>query len=273
MVSEFKTAITNDNKIIGVYDQDRDEYMLTIGDITYCFSEDVKGFRRTLDISPDYVLTDWDSVYHINDNKLYRFGTGDKLDYFGDNDQDVEFSFVQNAGLNVGKNFEAIQIHGSPCYTEIKTDGTTSPMTTHIESSEYEEREGEYYSCIPFDTVSTSKSVSNIISIGKVLSYNSGIITTTKTFNPSSLSIGDEIWQTDGTKHQKCGVISDFSTANNSITITPTATPISSRLIYSIKDARFNGDTMKGSYAIIRLLGDETFNIYSITTEIKESKL
>lgn len=152
------------------------------------------------------------------------------------------------------KMFQAISLEGNKnawgaTMSTNLGDGTNN-QTTIIDTTFFEEREGFFYSDIPFATVGST--TSNIISLGVVSSVNGSDVVFAGLESGTGISVGDEVFENNAS----IGTITAID--GNTITMTSVSGISVGDFLYVSKPAQFYGDVMRGRVLDVLLESSET---------------
>lgn len=160
-----------------------------------------------------------------------------------------------------------------------------SPMNTFINSelngtsftqSRYQELEGMWYADVPMSETTTNSKNANVVGIGIVTSQPSS---TQKTFSNDlagiGLMVGDILFNNTGTAN--LGAITNINYETNTIThATPQGANNNVDFLYAVKDAKTNGEPIRGFAFEVRLentVGNEFFELFAVNAHVAISNL
>jgi hypothetical protein len=188
----FKDNLSTASKIVGMYDDNLDQYVLNIKNNTeyntLAFEEDVKGWTSFYSYNPDFGFSINKNFYTIKDNYIWDHGTlNPSRNYFYDGFEESSITFVVNAEPSVVKSFNTINYEGSPDWVmeSSETDlamkswpirKSSTSIGSGVLGTSFIKKENKYYSHIRNNTTLTAK---NQI-IGVDVSGIKGFFTTVK---------------------------------------------------------------------------------------------
>jgi hypothetical protein len=166
------------------------------------------------------------------------------------------FGTYMNQEPSAVKMFQAISLEGNKNSWSVNmstnlTNSSGVQQETLIDTTFFEEREGFFYSDIPF--ASSGTTTSNIIPLGSVEAVNTNEYTMIGFEAGSGVSVGDEVFENSSFR----GTITAIS--GNVLTIDVTSGTISvGDFIYVSKPTQFYGDVMRGRVMDMSLESTET---------------
>ena len=179
---------------------------------------------------------------------------------------------VFNDEPTVNKMFKTIQLDSnSPWDTTITTDMSTGFMS----STQYELKEGDYYTYIRRVAGNTDLDLMSAQGVGNILTVTGtspGAITLTFNFDIGSIiAIGDKLYR-DNTGIELIGTITGLT--SNSITMNVTSvTPVIGNYVLYLKDAEAESYGARGYYMETLLSNSSTSEVelFSISSEVFKS--
>ena len=188
----FKDNLSTAFKIVGMYDDNLDQYVLNIKNNTeyntLAFEEDVKGWTSFYSYNPDFGFSINKNFYTIKDNYIWDHGTlNPSRNYFYDEFEESHITFIVNTQHSVEKSFNTINYEGSPDWVmeSSETDlgmkswpirKSSTSIGSGVLGTSFIKKENKYYSHIRNNTTLTAK---NQI-IGVDVSGIKGFFTTVK---------------------------------------------------------------------------------------------
>lgn len=244
------------SKYQGGYDPYFDEYILTLGtsDNNYSigFSEKVKGWTSKYSFVPDKIMG-------LNNN-LYSFKNGQLFIHNSDevprnNFYNTQFSSLVEVVFNdfpqATKIFKTLYLDGdNPWEVILKTNLANGTL----KKEEFNRREGKLYTYIrgnenEDDLNGVVQGMGNIETVlGNTLTFG---------YPPETITVGNPIFQVNGSAHENIGTITNIN--GGAVTIQPTGiTPIAGLFCYEKRNSRVDGGDIRGYYMEVILTNDST---------------
>lgn len=237
--------------------------------ITYC--EKNKGWGGFFDYLPEAMCRLNNRFFMIKNGQLHLANDKDnpvRNNFFG-----VQYSSkittVFNENPNDDKIFKTlVEQSNRPWSANIKTNLTESNLAT----AEFTQRESRQFAHLRKSETSNDLRGNASQGIGVILSSASTVITFSRV--PESVSIGDGLYQLNGTTEELIGTI----TAKTATTITVnaiTTTPVNGYFVFAKKNLRIEGAEMRGYYMEVELTNTDTsaVELFAIESNAVRSKL
>lgn len=236
---------------------------------TITFSKRSGGWTSFWSYAPDWMLGMNSSFYTWKNGSLYKHDTNSTRNRFYETNYSstIDTTFSQDP-LTV-KMFKTLSLDSNrPWETEVVTDLSTG----QIQSSFYDEKEGNWFGYIrryddgSYDTLSLSTQ-----GVGTLASYNSLVLSFS--FNiDSSISQGDKLYAVSGSSLVLIGTIASHSL--RTITVASAAiTPTAGQMIVYVKNSQAESYGARGYYMDVRLTNSDTseVEIFSISANVFKS--
>ena len=137
-------------KVIGGFDPDNGEYIISFRATTIAFHEPSKRWSSRYSFVPDSMVYIFKDLISFNDGNLYLHNANEERNNFYGDDHSSMIEFVSNASPSDKKVFLAIGLESSDAWACPQIT-TPSGQETNLLATDFDEREGYYYSDILFD--------------------------------------------------------------------------------------------------------------------------
>lgn len=286
---DYFRTLSDQTQFVGGYDPYNDEYLLNVAPdsspLTLGFSEKATaggGFTVFYEYQPERLVG-------IN-NRLYGFKAGQiwlhddsstRNTFYGDARSAVIQTVFNDAAQDV-KTFKSINLEADSSSWSVAL--STNQQNGTIATSEWDENEGEYYAYLrqgedTSDNAQLTEPLNVYAGVGEVASYAANVATFAAGVEiPRGLAIGDSLYRYDGvSSFDLIGVVSSYTTDSDAgVTITvssTTNTPTAGQLIVIAKEARVEGEAIKGYYLDVTLTNSLTteHELYAVKVEASRS--
>ena len=141
--------------VIGGFDPENSEYIISIQDKvnsseTVAFNEKAKRWTSRYSYSPDMIVNIFKDLVSFKDGNFYLHGDNETRNNFYGEQYNSSVKVVSNSSPSDKKVFLAIGLEGDDAWAATSIT-TPSGQSTNLLKSDFEEREGFYYSDILFD--------------------------------------------------------------------------------------------------------------------------
>lgn len=273
---DYFKANVHQNKF-GAYDPYYDQYVLHLNsdtqssNVTLTFDEKIKGWTSFHSYLPDGMVNLNNRFYTISAGQLYLHNdeTVDRNTYYGVN-YPSRVSVIINQNPSDIKVFKAISLEGNlPLNTTILSyfnDREVFKRTT-LQSSQYDRKEGYWYSAVFRDELATNNTPRSVYGLGTVTSVNVNEITLSNV--NTSLAIGDVLFNSNG--EAAIGEITNV--VGNVLTVNLTGTVAVNDFVYGVKNAKIQGSEMRGYNHRIDLekTGTDRLELYAVNANVFKS--
>ncbi len=249
-----------------------------MAEYTLTFDEKVRGWTSFHSYVPEYMTALNNDFFSFKDGQLYQHNktTGDRNTYYGTAyNSEVEIS--QNAAPSEVKIFKTIEIEGNSSGWDVTI--VTDLDEGHIDKSSFLKdesdintyNEGVYSTHIRRNTADeVNTELLSVQGIGNLDLLNG----TVYGFNavPSSISVGDVLYQAVGGSYSRVGVITNKD--GTSITLgTASIIPSVGDFMFAAKSPIAESYGLKGYYASVRLVSGSTspVELYAVNSEVSKS--
>lgn len=252
---------------------------------TLTYDEKVRGWTSFHSYIPEYMTTLNNDFFTFKNGQLYQHNktTGNRNTYYGTS-YNTEIEVSSNASPSEVKIFKTIEIEGSnpnwdvTIITDIDSghiDKVSFAKTEeHVADGQVQPNsysEGIYSTHIRRNTADeVNTELLSVQGIGNLDLLNG----TTHTFNavPSSISIGDVLYQAVGGSYNRVGVI--VNKDGTSVTLgTASIVPSVGDFMFAAKSPIAESYGLKGYYASVRLVSSSTspVELYAVNSEVSKS--
>lgn len=245
---------------------------------TLTYDEKVRGWTSFHSYIPDYMINLNNVFYTFKNGQLYRHNktTGARNTFYGTS-YNTEIELLSNAAPSEVKIYKTIEIEGNSGNWDVTI--LTDLDSGHIDKSSFTKTEdinntydeGFYSTHIRRNTADqVNTELLSVQGIGNLIS----LAGTTYTFGgvPSSVSIGDVLYQAVGGSYNQIGAITNKD--GSTITVgTASVIPNISDFIFAAKNPIAESYGLKGYYASIRLVNNTTnaVELYAVNSEVSKS--
>ncbi len=237
---------------------------------TITFSKRSGGWTSFWSYAPDWMLGMNSSFYTWKDGSLYKHDTNTtRNQFYGTNySSSINTTFSQDP-MTI-KMYKTLSLDSNrPWETEIITDLSTG----QIESSFYEEKEGNWFGHIrryddgSYDTLSLSTQ-----GIGAMASYNALVLSFA--FNiGSSISQGDKVYVVSNNSLVLLGTIASHSLRTITLASIGATIPVAGNIIVYVKNSQAESFGARGYYMDVQLTNSDTteVEIFAISSNVFKS--
>ena len=221
---------------------------------------------------PEWMIGMNSNFYTFKGGNMWKhYSNNLRNNYYGDPNNST-VTPVFNDEPTVTKMFKTIQLDtDSPWDTTITTDLSTGFMN----STQYQLKEGDYYTYIRRVAGNTDLDLMSAQGIGDILTVTGtfpGVITLTFSFNiGSNVSIGDKLYR-DNAGIELIGTITGLTSTSITMNVT-SITPVIGDYVLYIKDAEAESYGARGYYMETLLSNSSTSEVelFSISSEVFKS--
>ena len=275
MKDYFKDNLKNNDKIIGSYDDRKDEYNITLPttNTTISYKEDVRGWVSFKSFVPENGISCSNDYYTFKNGKIYKHHdeSTDRNTFYEEDLKPSVLEVILNDSPDVIKSFHTLNYSG-------EKDWSVSKIYTNKQEgsiSEFVEKEGRwsnYIKGIDADLDSNSDfGALNVQGIGKVKSIdtNNNIIKFNGSIN-SSVQVGDVLYYESGGIQKIGEVVSVYS---KEIEVDSLGSVSVGDFVFFAKNNVANVSSLLGHYASAIFENNSTnkTEIFSVGSEITES--
>lgn len=236
---------------------------------TLTYGNDVKGWTSFHDFLPDWFTRCNNRFFTIKDGNLQLHNDEDnpiRNSLYGVQ-VNSEITTILNPDNSEDKIFKTIALESTHAWqANIKTNFSES----NIKKSEFNQRESRWFSYIRKSENKNDLHGGVAQGIGVILSNNINNITFAEV--SPMVCIGDSLFQLNGNAEENIGIITNVT--GNIITVSSILTPVINGLFsFSIKNARVEGSEIRGYYAELKLVNNETTysELFAIESNIIKS--
>lgn len=261
----------NTSKILGGYDPYFGQYIINLNGETLTFDEKVKGWTSFHSYIPDAIIRINNRLFTVKNGNLWLHNeelNGYNEFYGSQYKSTVEIIF--NDAHNEDKIFKTIIEESTNPW---KVLVSTNLANSTIEKVEFNQRESRWFSYIRQNENETD--LNGVAQgIGNITAINGLIISFTKISNITS--IGDKLYQLNGTTQELIGLIVDSDFVNNTLTIdTFITSPTIGLFSFSKKNSRVEGAEIRG-YVMNVILEDDSNvanELFAVSSNVVKSYL
>lgn len=243
----------------GAYDLHDKEYVFyDAGQFTVGYNESVKGFPSFYSFQPQWMGSLNNEFYSFQNGQLYRHydeNNAVRNNFYGIN-YDSTLKLIVNQGPSDIKVVKSVVLEGNKAWgLTIKSylnDETVDVTQSTLTLSEFQNKEGKFYGYVRRNEIAGDLTAKNAYGIGVVDSI-SVLTVGTGTELPTSLAIGDEVYNGSGTL---IGTITSVDRVSNNIVLSSVAGLATTEFIYGLKDARVEGSEIRGYNFEVDLVDD-----------------
>lgn len=223
--------------------------------VTISYSENSKGWTSFWSYIPDWMCRLNNRYFTIKNGQLYLHN---------DNDNPIRNTFygvaypsmvrtIINDEPGKDKVFKTIVLESDEAWAAELASNYTEGT---IASTEFEQKESRFFA-FTRKNESTTNNVGAIQGIGAIASVAGTNITFTQI--PDIISIGDTLYQLDGSDQEIIGVITNINRTTNVITVTTiVTTPVVGFYSFSRKNNRVESESLRGIWLDVTLTNNST---------------
>lgn len=236
---------------------------------TISFSDKVDGWTSFHSFIPDGMASINNRFISIKNGQLWLHNDEINLvrnNFYGEQ-FDSKIVTVINEANSEDKIFKTLVLEGNNSWeANIKTNYTES----NILKSEFNKRESRYFAHIRKHEDNNDFHGETAQGIGNILSVSGNVITYSNV--SSNVNIGDRLFQLNGSINELIGMVSDYSATTITVT-TILITPVVGLFSFSGKEGRIEGAEIRGYFAEITLVNDDTTatELFAIESNIIKS--
>ncbi len=240
---------------------------------TLAFNERVSGFTSFYSFVPEVMMYLNNRLYSVSGGELYLHDDENaNINEFYGVKYDSVIESVFNESPSEVKVFKTINQEGDVAWD---VDLTTNLANGLIPSSEFVNKEGEWYAHIRRSEDTTDTSSLAIQGVGE-LSSESGTTMTLKNLSNTSLSIGDTLYKynTGTFALDLIGVVQTYDfTANTIVVDAVTNIPATDDFIVFTKNSRIEASSMRGYYLLCNMTytGTSPVELFAVNSDIFKS--
>lgn len=236
---------------------------------TLTYSEKNKGWTSFFDFYPEAMCNINNRFFSIKNGQLYLHNDKDnsvRNNFYGEQ-FNSKITTVFNEAAGDDKIFKNLVLEGThPWATSIKTNYTNSTL----ESTEFNQKESKFFAFLRKNEDVNDLNGFSAQGIG-VLQSSSGTAITFAVV-PESVSVGDNLYQINGSANELIGTITD--NANGVLTVGAIInTPVNGYFCFAKKDSRIEGSEIRGYFMEVTLENSDTdaVELFAINTNAVKS--
>jgi hypothetical protein len=149
-MDELTSPDVINGKVIGGFDPDNGEYIISFRATTIAFHEPSKRWSSRYSFVPDSMVYIFKDLISFKDGNFYLHNANEERNNFYGENYSSMIEFVSNASPSDKKVFLAIGLESSDAWACPQIT-TPSGQETNLLATDFDEREGYYYSDILFD--------------------------------------------------------------------------------------------------------------------------
>ena len=252
-------------------------------EFTIAYDTEDKVWNTRYSYSPERIATLDDTLYTFKAGTMYvHDDTSNRSTYYGVAGGTV-VEVISNNNPSMVKSYESLSLEGTDAWATVitNTDQSTSILTT-----DYSEREREFFAYVPRDTsanvgtstITSLSGSSEVFVLGNVAT--SGVSGSTITFTTPvgdvPFPIGGTLYKVSGATLVTLGVTVTAISANKQITASGAIVGVSDgNTIVVLANAGVEGDQLRDYYARINLTNTDTSEIelYAVNAVFAQSNL
>ena len=223
---------------------------------TLSHSEVNKGWNSFWSYVPDFFLRLTNRMYTIKQGQLWLHNDIDNpiRNNFYNTQYGSSVKTVINDAMVEDKIFKTLVLESNQKWAAtLKTNLTESSLTT----DNFNTRESRQFSFIRGNEKSDSLNGNTVQGIGVILGSFANVVSFSKI--PDLISVNDTLYQLNGASQEEIGLITDINRELNTVQIdTFITTPVNGYFSFAKKDARIEGEEVRGYYLEVELSNNET---------------
>ena len=249
-----------------------------MAEYTLTYDEKVRGWTSFHSYVPEYMTALNNDFFTFKDGQLYQHNktTGNRNTYYG-TAYNTEVEISQNAAPSEVKIFKTIEIEGNSSGWDVTI--VTDLDEGHIDKSSFLKdesdintyNEGVYSTHIRRNTADeVNTELLSVQGIGNLDLLNGTVYGFSAV--PSSISVGDVLYQAVGGSYNRVGVITNKD--GTSVTLgTASIIPSVGDFMFAAKSPIAESYGLKGYYASVKLVSSSTsaVELYAVNSEVSKS--
>lgn len=249
-----------------------------MAEYTLTYDEKVRGWTSFHSYVPEYMTALNNDFFTFKDGQLYQHNktTGNRNTYYG-TAYNTEVEISQNAAPSEVKIFKTIEIEGNSSGWDVTI--VTDLDEGHIDKSSFLKdesdintyNEGVYSTHIRRNTADeVNTELLSVQGIGNLDLLNGTVYGFSAV--PSSISVGDVLYQAVGGSYSRVGVITNKD--GTSVTLgTASIIPSVGDFMFAAKSPIAESYGLKGYYASVKLVSGSTsaVELYAVNSEVSKS--
>ena len=249
-----------------------------MAEYTLTYDEKVRGWTSFHSYVPEYMTALNNDFFTFKDGQLYQHNktTGNRNTYYG-TAYNTEVEISQNAAPSEVKIFKTIEIEGNSSGWDVTI--VTDLDEGHIDKSSFLKdesdintyNEGVYSTHIRRNTADeVNTELLSVQGIGNLDLLNGTVYGFSAV--PSSISVGDVLYQAVGGSYSRVGVITNKD--GTSVTLgTASIIPSVGDFMFAAKSPIAESYGLKGYYASVKLVSSSTsaVELYAVNSEVSKS--
>jgi hypothetical protein len=257
--SDYFRTLGGQTNYVGGYDPYNDEYLINVAPdaspLTVAFTEGAEGgFTSFYEFEPERLVGVNNRLYSIKDGQIYLHDDNTTRNNFYGVQRTASITTVFNDAPNDIKHWKSVNTESSnPWDVSI----TTPFATGAISDTEFSLEEGEYYAYLRQNETVNTSGLSTYQGLGAIDSI--ATLTLTMGFTlPRNLAIGDVIYEVIAEAPVVRGTVTDLDVLAGTITLDSVADLTAGDFIVYAKNARVEGEAIKGYYMEMTLTNAST---------------
>jgi hypothetical protein len=236
---------------------------------TVSYDDNINGWSSFYSYLPEWMVNMNNEFYTFKDGQIYIHNqvSAPRNNFYGVQ-YNTEVEVVSNEGPSEVKIFKTIGLESSTGNWNVEID--TNLDAGHVSSSSFERKEDMYYAYIRRDSTLNTQ-LTSVKGIGVPTSVSSGSYTFSSI--PSGVNIGDTLYSKNTSDPQnEVGVITGI-TGTTILVASEIDPPTTGAFMYVGKSSIAESTGLKGYYANVRLVNDDTTDVelYAVNTGISKS--
>ncbi|WZE63593.1 hypothetical protein PANI_CDS0074 [Maribacter phage Panino] len=255
-MNDYFRTLGDQNSHVGGYDPYNDEYLVRLGvDSTVAFIEGAEGgFTSFYEYDPERLVGVNNRMYSIKNGQLYLHDSNQTRNNFYGVQKTASITTLFNDAPNDMKHWKSINTESTnPWDVSI-----TTPMAIGtISKDEFSLEEGEYYAYIR-QNENTDVDSGSIEGLGVIQNMLGNALRFDEL--PRNIAIGDIVyeWLSGTDEIVQRGVVTDIDWVGGFVTLNTVSFLSNGDFVVFGKNARVNGEAIKGYYMEITLTNDST---------------
>lgn len=274
-MKDYFRTLASQSRFVGGYDPYNDEYLINVTSdpLTLAYQEGV-GFTSFYEYAPERLVGANNRLYSFNAGQIWLHDDNTTRNNFYGVQRDLSITTVFNDVPSDVKHFKSLNLESNVVF-----DATlnTNRLTGTIADTEFELKEGEYYAYIRQAESTAIDDILYATSLYRGIGTISSISVLTLTMGHTisrGIQIGDTIYRDNGNDTvTSIGTITAVDRDAGTITLdTVTGLSPADFILYG-KEARVEGEAMKGYYMQVQLTSSNTTDkeLFAVTAQAVRS--
>lgn len=215
---------------------------------TLAYSPKIQFWLTRYSFSPEMYASIQNKFFSFNNGAMYRHNTNAAYNTFYGAAYNSELTIISRGHPSQIKAYNAMSLEGDSSNWSVALSNNTQAAT--IGTTEWDEREGMYYTHIGRDEGTDNDNTSHRIHLGVISAIDGTKVTMTSRISNLPFGIGDAVYQTNADKTDIEDASATISSVDSrtAITVSDVSNLVVGRDLFAYSAARSNGDPIRDYY-------------------------